>query len=345
MSGGSEMLWVAPPSPVPLRPVGVAMEAPGVMRMGGTMVCAQRCEGDAWLRERGVDAQRSELIADCFHGDWDEPARRRYALSKSDMFQSEAWDFLVLVMDVAMKTVLATCLVEYRCEKGKDSQLYVCDLCTKSGYDQLGLGTQMIQGVRWLGCLIASDRTAWRERARALYLTLTVKKGDNTNDHVSRLYRRCGFAEAARGGSLDYPNNNRFVPYGFMFDESADHTPMCALVERDVVYREAGIDGGGELVVYAPWSTSGAVYSHEFPAADADEVRRYGLVNPQQRGRILLRRARLEFDPRWYTAKGVFFVRGDGAPGRSFFSIRASGGGDRVVSHGSISPYLGVVNV
>jgi hypothetical protein len=343
----------APPDPVPLGARDVAMEADGVMRMGGTMVCVQRCFGDAWMRERGISAQRSELIVDCFHSELRDREREEYVHGKCDMFQDDAWDFLVLVMDVEMRTILATCLVEHRCKKGKDSQLYICDLCTRSGYDHLGMGTQMIQGVRWLGCLIASGRTTWREPASAaLYLTLTVKKGDDAGDHVSRLYRRCGFVEVKRGGSLDYPSNNQFISFGFMFEESADHTPMCALVERDVVYWEAGIDGGSELIVYAVWSSRGSMYFHSFPAAESGDIQRYGLVNPLQRSRILKkgeRGAELVFDAQRFTAKGVFFTRGDGAqhaPGGGCLVIRTSGGGcDRVVSHGSIPPYFGVVHV
>ena len=44
----------------PLGARDAAMETEGVMRMGGTMVCVQRRFGDAWMRERGISAQRSD---------------------------------------------------------------------------------------------------------------------------------------------------------------------------------------------------------------------------------------------------------------------------------------------
>ena len=316
----------------------------GELSMGGTMVCVQRCYEPPWFEERNIKDQVYLLISTCFDTKSGFSESKRL-LDEHANIDSYAWDFVFLVFDSSYTTVLGCCFVDLRDTRleGKVPYLYICDLCTRGDYVHLSLGTQMVHGVQSLGCMLLQDRSPWGAFPRGLYLGLTVSLEDDTDEVISRMYRRCGLARAERGGPLDFIGYTPFIPYLFLF-ESHDKIPMCMRLESDVMYEDVG------MRVYTPTSSRGCKMYHAFPGRILEFVEKHGLVCPNQAKRVFKGVEGAEafaIEAMKYTALGVwFFKEKKHVAGQKLFVIRASDPAgscpDALVSHGMISRMLAV---
>ena len=315
------------------------------MHMGGTMVCVQRCFEPQWFHEKGVKDQVYLLISLSFHPEGQESKTQRLR-EEHDNIDGYAWDFVFLIFDAAYKKVLGCCFVDIRDTraKGKMPYLYICDLCTDSEYTHLSFGTQMVHGVQALASMMLAVDSPWKGVfPSGLYLGLTVDPADDTNQHISRMYERCGFGLAKKRGPLDFIGYTPYIPYLFLF-ESKDRVPMCMRVEDGVMYQDSG------MRVYAPSSSKGCEMYHTFPADVLEFVKKHGLVCPNQAKRVLAEvpgADAFQIKAQEYTALGVWFSKTKAqTPGRRCFVIRAcSVDGscpDTLVSQGVISWMLAV---
>ena len=326
-------------------PVGRKFLKDGILHMGGTMVCVQRCFEPQWFHEKGVKDQVYLLISTSFHPEGDETREQRLR-DEHDNIDGYAWDFLFAIFDASYERVLGCCFVDIRDTraKGKMPYLYICDLCTDSAYTHLSFGTQMVHGVQALASMMLAPDSPWKGVfPSGLYLGLTVNPADDTNQHISRMYERCGFRLAKKRGPLDFTGYTPFIPYGFLF-ECKDRVPMGVRVEPDVMYQDAG------MRVYAPSSQKGCEMYHAFPEGVLEFVQKHGLVCPNQAKRVLANvpgAETFQIKEQEYTALGVWFFRTKKlAPGMRGFVIRASGVDgscpESLVSQGVISRMLAV---
>jgi ribosomal protein S18 acetylase RimI-like enzyme len=315
------------------------------MHMGGTMVCVQRCFEPRWFFDENVKDQVYLLISLSFTPN-DQKSNVQRLREEHENIDGYAWDFVFLIFDAAYKKVLGCCFVDIRDTraKGKMPYLYVCDLCTDSEYAHLSFGTQMVHGVQTLASMMLAANSPWKGVfSRGLYLGLTVNPADDTNRHISRMYERCGFSLAKKGGPLDFTGYTPYIPYLFLF-ESKDRVPMHMRVEDEVMYQDAG------MRVYVPSSQKGCEMYHAFPEDVLDFVKKYGLVCPNQAKRVLADvpgANSFQIKEREYTALGVWFSKtAKRAQGRRCFVIRASSVDgscpESLVSQGVISWMLAV---
>ena len=315
--------------------------------MGGTMVCIQRGYEPEWFGKQGFLEQVYLLMSVCFHpGGWRSKWMRMN--EQHSNIDGYAWDFLLMITDNARTTVLSACFVDLRDTRaeGKLPYLYICDLCTRTDYSHLSLGSQLVHGVQRLRWMMLHADTGWKGSfPKGLCVALNVNPADDTGQHISNMYLRCGFVRAERGGPLDFTGYTPYIPYLFLF-ESSTFVPMWMPASSgDSCYEDGG------MRVFGPDSDKGCEMFHVFPAALLPFVRQYGLVCPNQAKRLF----KGVYDADWfrerageYTSMGVWFskARGPVAKGVAVFVIRASAVNgevcDRLLSRGSVAMHLAV---
>lgn len=313
--------------------------------MGGTMVCVQRGYEPDWFGENNITDQVYFLISICFHPGGGRDRRERLRRQHANV-DGYAWDFVVLIMDSEKRTVLSACYVDLRDPLdtiNKVPYLYICDLCTHSKYLHLSFASQLVHGVQRLGWMMVHGDTGWKGMfPRGLYLALHVDPADDTGEHISRMYMRCGFKLADKGGILDFAGYSPYVPYPFLFEDAAK-IPMCMPVLDDVWYKDGG------MLAYAPGSSRGCDMYHSFPASLLPFVQERGLICPNQAKRLFGKQARWFRERKGlYTSLGVWFSQEKpvGGDGMVHFVIRASDVDGavqaRLLSQGTIPMYMAI---
>ena len=214
-----ELSKTAPP-PEPWDPPGCTKVDDGFELLPG-IVCFQRGRYaqsvfDAYVE---IDADRFkhtvEYVRNCIQG--------------------MPFDFLVVAIDEG--TVVAGCMLEFRCVKSGDrpSYVYLSSLCTKASHGRQGIAHRMVEGVKTLGAILVREKPpGYPIIDNSLHIGLCVRRipakhGGLVDDaRLIGLYSQCGFERRTRETpTFGYRSFTRHSIYNWDLDH--DPTEMTTM--------------------------------------------------------------------------------------------------------------------